>query len=205
MIIKLTLEELKKIPIEKYNENNILISTVNFYAVPIAQNVYNSQDRIYTLTENRKNLFSELSETALIEFLELNLQYEEITDITKPYRQLLASKYKTFLSLEEIKKTYTRQKIEEDVGDDKDLIDDLSKRIALLERYVIFTLPFLIKGEAIPSFVNIEFTPMIETLQNKFLNKEIVDIIDIENSNDIMNNLMEKRTKITDIIKKNIK
>jgi len=143
-----------------------------------------------------KSVFNcETKETIIREFTQEELDQKALDDAN--YQIYLDS------TKDERNKQKARERISTEVGDIYELVDMVTRRLAILERYVIFTLPFLVSEDiaSIPSFIGSEFTPMIETLQSNFIDGLVVDEIDLEDSVQVMQDIMTKQTKKSGIIK----
>lgn len=126
-IIHIDTSEIKKLPQDKFEGDGIeqiLIEKAPYYPRIIAQN-NNGSKVVIKLVKDIDDLYSEPTAEDLINFENLGVQYESIKEIPVGYFQtVLSGKYGAYLSLKDILKNYLREKIEQKIGDTKDLLAD---------------------------------------------------------------------------------
>jgi uncharacterized protein YeeX (DUF496 family) len=100
-----------------------------------------------------------------------------------------------------ILKLKLRNKIYNNVGDLEDLISDLSKRLDLLERLVMRTFFYTLKGESVPQPILDAYLPMVESYISSVDKELIVTRADLEDPNELFSKLIKRFTNISNLVK----
>ena len=138
--------------------------------------------------------------TGNIEMFFMNNPKVEQSDIFP--QELFNGKYVKINNRKQMLKENTRKAINGSVGDIYDLIADLSKRVALIERLLLRVTPYVLKGKQIPDELKNMYLPMIEQYIQMVDNGMLVDRIDLEDTTKIFQELIQKNNKISEIVKK---
>jgi len=97
-------------------------------------------------------------------------------------------------------KDRARVRIEKEVGDDKDLLADISKRLALTERLLMRLTGELLPTLAKDSYVKAAYGGMITQYLAGVDSGIIKDRVDFENTADVFNTLTQRTIKIGKIV-----
>lgn len=91
-----------------------------------------------------------------------------------------------------------RSKIESEVGDVYDLISDLSKRLALIERAVVYVMRNILNGDPVPE----KYQTLSTTMATLFTIDPVTDPVDIcgIDENSLVSHLGDKIRKISEIL-----
>jgi len=116
---------------------------------------------------------------------------------------LIDKKFGIPKSINDLLKLKTRTRIDLEVGDNEDLIADLSKRITMLERLVIRLSKDLLTNtpDNIPT-INEMYSPMVDGYLQllSFYNNQ-ANIADLEDPMALFQKLFDRSVKITEIVK----
>jgi hypothetical protein len=95
-------------------------------------------------------------------------------------------------------KLEVRAKIESEVGDVYDLISDLSKRLALIERALVYTMRNILNGDPIPT----KYQNLVNTMATLFVTDPVTDPVDIcgIDENSLVPYLGDRVRKISEIL-----
>ncbi len=109
------------------------------------------------------------------------------------YEQSLKDTAEKFMDKLEI-----RAKIESEVGDIYDLVADLSKRLALIERAVVYVMKNILDSDPIPT----KYQDLADTMATLFATDPVTDPVDIcgIDENDLVSHLGDKIRKISQIL-----
>lgn len=109
------------------------------------------------------------------------------------YEESLKSAAEKFMN-----KLQVRAKIESEVGDVYDLLSDLSKRLALIERAVVYTMRNVLNGDPIPA----KYQALVTTMATLFVTNPVTDPVDIcgIDENTLVPHLGNKIRKISEIL-----
>jgi hypothetical protein len=132
-------------------------------------------------------------------FLDTNFVHEDdgfgsFTDRSLTvYEEELKSSAEKFMN-----KLQVRADIEAEVGDVYDLISDLSKRLALIERAVVYTMRNILNGDPIPA----KYQTLVTTMATLFVTNPVTDPVDIcgITENSLVPHLGDKIRKISQIL-----
>lgn len=111
-------------------------------------------------------------------------------------------KHGTPKDVNEAIKYKTRSRIENEIGDNEDLIADLSKRITMLERLVIRMTNEVMTNapDMVPTIIAM-YKPMVDGylyIQEQYNN--VTNIADLEDPNELFQKLIERSIKLTNIV-----
>jgi len=98
-----------------------------------------------------------------------------------------------------------RVRITEEVGDDKDLLADISKRLAMLERLAIRVLTPVMRGEVIPQPIIDAYLPLCEGLIAAVDSGQYIDRTDLEEPGSLFNKLLGRADHIGRIVQSEMK
>lgn len=95
-------------------------------------------------------------------------------------------------------KLEVRAEIESEVGDIYDLVSDLSKRLALIERAVVYMMRNILNGDPIPQ----KYQDLANTMATLFATDPVTDPVDIcgIGENDLVSYLGNRVRKISEIL-----
>jgi len=131
-------------------------------------------------------------------------QYETIDNLpSNNISYYTNKKFKTPGSVREAIKLKTRSRIEDEIGDNEDLISDLSKRVTMLERLLIRMTDELIKNipEHVPNIIT-AYKPLVDGyLYLLSVYGDEATTADLEDPNELFIKLFDRNVDATKIVK----
>lgn len=168
--------------------------------------IYNPTFEIEDLAYNQEYSFGKLF-GSLIDFQSLNTEnvnYWIINELPVTGVQFYSDpKFGIPKSPNDVLKLKIRTRIEQEVGDDQDLLSDLSKRVTMLERLVIRMANDLINNSptAVPT-IDLMYKDMVQgylALLAAYDNQ--ANIADLEDASTLFQKLFDRSVAITEIVK----
>jgi len=136
------------------------------------------------------------------DFKSMNADYEEIDSIPDSTTYLTDPKFGLPSDMNTFFKLRTRERITSEVGDEWDLIADISKRLTMSERLITLLALELINNlpDQVPETKN-KYQALLEQYRMVLLNSQELDIADLENPIQLFSKLLDRSIKITNIVK----
>lgn len=97
-------------------------------------------------------------------------------------------------------KEYARELISKQVGDDKDLLADVAKRLGLIERLTIRLAHQILNEVPMPTDVEAVYSEFSEQYISLVDNEILIDRIDLEELSPLFERLSARNTKISEIL-----
>jgi len=131
-----------------------------------------------------------------------NVNYIEVQEIPSGSNiQYLADKSDNVNDITRYYKSRTREKLNDEVGDIFDLLADLSKKVTMIERLGLYVAQELISNNQLPNTEE-RYGTLIDYYANYLEeNDHVVDVADLEDSQELFLKLVNRTRKIKDIVK----